>query len=97
MFVFKFPPQEPGSVLSEHSYSATSSTSKCLTCNVKGALIKNYVTKVKNLDQKVKKLKHAVRQLQTRNEKNKPFSVKHIKTDAKMNFYTGITSIKINI
>ena len=80
-------------VLSEHDYSKLLTTPTCTSCHVKGALIKNYVTKVRKLNQQVKKLKSTVNKLTKRREDRHPFSAKHIKTDAKMNFYTGISSI----
>ena len=70
----------------EHCYF-----SKCIDCKKKDVLIANHQEKVGSLKIKINKLKIAYR----RDTKiRKPFSIDDIKTDEKINFYTGITSLE---
>ena len=79
------------SSFSEHSYVKTPSTKDCDICTDKSELINSLVSKVNSLTLQVKKLKHG-KQFGMRSSS---FTWRSIKTDAKMNFYTGITSIII--
>ena len=71
-------------VLTEHSYIKTSSTKSCDACTDKSSLIDSLVTHINYLNLQVKA-----------HLSNKNFTWRCIKTDKKMNFYTGITSIAL--
>jgi len=79
------------SPLSEHSYTKTPLTKDCNKCADKSHLINALVRKVNSLSLQVKKLKRE----KLFSSKSSHFTWRIIKTDAKMNFYTGISSIKL--
>ena len=77
------------SVFFDHSYvSSTPHSISCLKCNDKSTLIDSLVNKVNKLSLQIKKAKR---------EKllHSSFTWRKIKTDAKINFYTGISSISL--
>ena len=63
----------------------------CLTCVDKSNSIKSFVKKIDILSLTVKKQKRN----KLLNSKQSRFSWKKVKTAAKMNFYTGLSSIKV--
>ena len=80
------------SVLLDYSYvsSTPHSSTTCAKCDDKSSLINSLVNKVNKLTIQVKKAKRA-NILNT----NSAFSWRKIKTDAKMNFYIGLSSIAL--
>ena len=81
----------------EHSsYCKIDPSIECNNCVVKSEIIQQYIkqhlAEVRSLRSRVKSLQQ---NLQKETERFTPFSVKFIKNDSKMNFYTGITSIKL--
>ena len=78
--------------LHEHSYFSLPSNSRCETCTDKSMLPTSYVKKINALTQQVRRLK---REKLLSSSRKSTFSWRHIKSDAKMNFYTGISSIAI--
>ena len=64
-------------VLSVHNYSMSSPTETCKSCVVKGALIKNCVSKIRQLNQQVKKLKNTVNRLTQRREDRQSFFLRN--------------------
>lgn len=97
---FSTPPPSVGSFTdlespasSDHSYIASVADSgKCETCVDKKNLIQSYVKQVELLTQEVTYLK----KLNKREKllcKDSPLSWRKIKSDKKMNFYTGLSSI----
>jgi len=74
---------------SDHCYSAVTER-KCDACTYKDTLIKSYITKVSHLTRKVRLLRMQNRK---KAKKIKPLSWSNIKSDKKMNFYTGLSSI----
>jgi len=81
------------SLHSEHSYCTfTRNSIKCYSCDYKDALINSYKKKLEALTKQNRLLKRG----KLLNEsKHTPFSWKFIKTDKKMNFYTGLSTIKL--
>ena len=77
------------SVVFDHSYTVTPQTRQCEKCHDKTELINSLVNKVNKLSIQVK---CATRE-RILNNKRSVFTWRKIKTDAKMNFYTGIQSI----
>lgn len=75
--------------LSDHSYLATPQSKPCQKCKDKDNLINSLVGKVNKLSAE---LKRASREKMFKT-KSSFFNWRNIKTDAKMNFYTGIQSI----
>ena len=59
---------------------------KCEGCTDKDALVKSLVAKINKLTVRLRKIK-------LKSTKYSPFSYKMIKTDARMTFYTGLSSI----
>jgi len=77
----------------DHCYSTVITKRKiCDTCNYKDALIKSYVVKLTNLSGHVRVLRIKIKK--DTNE-IKPLSWRNVKSDNKMNFYTGLSSIKL--
>ena len=79
-------------VMSEHDYCIPSGNIPCLTCQDKKKVIKSLVGKVNNQDDQITKLRKGG--LSTHGRRS-PFSWTKIKTDAKMKFYTGLSSVKL--
>ena len=79
--------------LNEHSYARTPSTKSCESCADKSNLISSLVRKINKLSIKQKRTKVAVREGAFRSSSD--FTWTKIKTDKKMNYYTGISSILI--
>ena len=77
---------------SEHSYTFTSSSKPCESCESKSNLIDSLVGKINALTLKQKRTKVAAR---TNVFKSSDFTWTKIKTDKKMNYYTGISSVLI--
>ena len=81
--------------LSDHQYSTMWSSISfeqqlsCSSCQTKDALIKSLGRKINHLNKEISMLKKD-KLLKSQRPK---FSAKDIKTDAKMNFYTGISTI----
>ena len=75
----------------KHSYCKLESANICLTCVDKSNLIKSLVKKIDTLSLTVKKQK-CNRLL---NSKQSRFSRKKVMRAAKMNIYTGLSSIKV--
>ena len=84
-------PQLLSPTSSEHSYAFTPSTKPCESCADKNQLIASLVRKINVLSLKQKRTKAVVRE-KTFN-KGSDFTWSRIKTDKKMNYYTGISSI----
>lgn len=85
----------PISGCSDHSYCRTPTTDTridCESCNFKGALIISYNKKLQRLTKENRRLK---RETLLRANTKVAFSYTMIKTDKKMNFYTGLSSIKL--
>ena len=76
-------------IFEEHSYCFREKNS-CDQCNEKAVFIEKYKKKVQDLTKKLSKLRVTYSK---GIKSSKPFSIEEIKTDEKMNFYTGITSI----
>ena len=79
--------------LSEHSYARTPLTKPCESCVDKSNLISSLVGKINKLSIKQKRSKVAVREGAFR--RSSDFTWTKIKTDKKMNYYTGVSSILI--
>ena len=79
-------------VSSDHSYCAAGETLKCNTCTYKDSLIASYNNALQRLTKENQKLK---REKLLRTNSNVPFSWTKIGSDRKMNFYTGLSSIKL--
>ena len=81
-------------ILAEHSYAATSATKPCDSCKSKSNLISSLVGKINAMTLRQKKQsKTAARERAFRPKSN--FTWRQIKTDQKMNYYTGISSVLI--
>ena len=78
--------------MSEHDYCFPSGNIPGLTCQGKKEVIKSLVGKVNNQDDQITKLRKGG--LLTYGGRS-PFSWTKIKTDAKMKFYTGLSSVKL--
>ena len=78
------------SPVSEHSYYTRNSPIKCKSCDYKDVLIHLYKKKLEQLKRENRLLKSAKLL-----KKRKPFSWTLTKTDKKMNFYTGLSSVKL--
>ena len=89
------PPVPPNSflspALSDHCYNKTP-TKHCAACEDKSHLIDSLTTKLNSLTLRYKR---ANREKVFSRVKGSIFTWTKIKTDAKMNFYTGISSIKL--
>ena len=79
-------------LMSEHDYCIPSENIPCLTCQDKKEVIKSLVGKVNNQDGQITNLRKVG--LSTHGGRS-PFSWTKIKTDAKMKFYTGLSSVKL--
>ena len=73
---------------SDHSYCSEPDSKKCESCVDKGHLIQSLTKKIKHLTLENQKLKQ-----QSIQQQCSPFSWRKIKSDQKMNFYTGLTTI----
>ena len=82
-------PTHSATALSDHSYMITPQTKPCQKCNDKTNLISSLVEKVNKMSLQLKRANRD----RMFNAKSSFFTWKKIKTDAKMNFYTGIQSI----
>ena len=80
-------PQRQPSSNHDHCYYSTT----CVDCKKKNVLIAHQKQDFDNLKTKFNKLKVSYKK---DTKTTKPFSIVDIKTDEKMNFYTGITSIE---
>ena len=80
------------SPVSDHSYCSIQSSKVCKVCVDKSNLIESLVSKVNVLTLTCQKLK---RQKLFDSVKHSVFTWRKIKTDAKMNFYTGLSTIKL--
>ncbi|XP_004210617.3 uncharacterized protein LOC101241116 [Hydra vulgaris] len=80
------------SPVSDHSYCSLQSSKVCKVCVDKSNLIESLISKVNTLTLTCQKLK---RQKLFHSVKSSVFTWKKIKTDAKMNFYTGLSTIKL--
>ena len=100
---FMSPPPSPSSfsfpdflspLSSEHSYcmSNYSKHAKCQSCDYKDTLISSYNQRLQRLTRENRFLK---REKLLKESKHTPFSWSFIKTDKKMNFYTGLSSVKL--
>lgn len=63
---------------------------ECTSCKDKDKLLKNYESKIDRLTRQVNYPRSINKKL---SEMSKPFSLRDIKTDEKMKFYTGLESI----
>ena len=80
-------------VLSDHSYIKTPNSQVCChTCSDKSNLIESLVDKINMLNLKIKR---GNRVNMFNSVKSSVFTWRKIKTDLKMNFYTGISSINL--
>ncbi|XP_057310236.1 uncharacterized protein LOC130648217 [Hydractinia symbiolongicarpus] len=77
------------SPVSEHSYFSSSLTQQCEGCSYKKNVIDSLVSKINMLTLQVK----TANRVKVFNTKKSVFTWRKIKTDQKMNFYTGIVSI----
>ncbi|XP_057297669.1 uncharacterized protein LOC130628703 [Hydractinia symbiolongicarpus] len=77
------------SPVSEHSYFSSSLTQQCEGCSYKKNVIDSLVSKINMLTSQVK----TANRVKVFNTKKSVFTWRKIKTDQKMNFYTGIVSI----
>ena len=84
---------EQSIVLNDHDYSVSEKQTSCSTCEDKGNLITVLVSKINKLTLENNKLRRYARIKSF--SRSSSFTWKHIKTNAKMNFYTGISSIPI--
>lgn len=84
-------PQFLSPTSSEHSYAFTPSTRPCASCLDKSNLITSLVGKIKALTVTQKRSKAKARDSAFKKSSN--FTWTKIKTDQKMNYYTGISSI----
>ena len=80
------------SPVSEHSYCTRNNPIKCESCDYKDVLINSYRKKLEQLARENRLLK---REKILKKSKHMPFSWTFIKADKKMNFYTGLSSIKL--
>ena len=87
------PSSHSSAVSFDHSYISLTphSSMSCLKCNDKSTLINSLVNKVNKLSLQIKKAKRE----KLLNSNSSAFSWRKIKSDAKMNFYTGISSIAL--
>lgn len=103
--VFLSPPTSPPSkfsklqkddvitpLITDHSYCSKTRLKKCENCIYKGHLIEALSLKIKQLNAQNKKLRKV--KLFEKGPNRTAFSIKDIKKDSKMNFYTGITTVK---
>jgi len=72
--------------------SISNEKNNCDQCSLKDALISSNQLKINKLSLQLRQMKVAYKKATS---KTKPFTITDIKTDEKMNFYTGITSIAI--
>ena len=79
------------SPVSEHSYCTRNNPIKCESCDNKDVLINLYKKKLEQLTRENRLLKRA----KLLKSKHMSFSWPFIKTDKKMNVYTGLSSIKL--
>ena len=80
-----------GIIATEHSYCKLESANVCLKRVDKSNLINSLVKKIDTLSLTVKKQKRN----KLLNSKQSRFSCKKVKTAAKINFYTGLSSIEV--
>ena len=78
-------------IVTIHSYPKLESANVCLPYVDKSNLIKSLVKKIDTLSLTLKKQKRN----ELLNSKQNRFSWKKVKTTAKMNFYTGLSSIEV--
>lgn len=79
----------------EHSYCKTDDSVVCLPCNDKRCLIMSMGKKLTALTNQVKTLKLYQQQNNVKCRTQTVMSWKKIKTDKKMNFYTGLSKIEV--
>ena len=79
-------------VIDEHSYCRATNTLNCADCQSKGELIKSMGHKLSYLTQQVSTL---LKSRATVCDKSTPMTFRKIKTDKKMNFYTGLSTIAL--
>lgn len=96
---FLSPPRSPDQQLTvdiftpptqDHQYCLSEGTKQCLVCKDKKSLILSLTRKIGTLSRENKRLK---KEALLQKNQNTPFSSQKIKTDTKMNFYTGIMTI----
>ncbi|XP_065671815.1 uncharacterized protein LOC136089687 [Hydra vulgaris] len=80
------------SPVSDHSYCSIQSTKVCKVCVDKSNLIESLISKVNTLTLTCQRFK---RQIFFDSVKSPVFTWRKIKTDAKMNFYTGLSTITL--
>ena len=80
------------SPVSEHSYCTRNSPVKCESCDYKDVIINSYRKKLEQLARENRLLKH---EKFLKKSKHMPFSWTFIRAGKKMNFYTGLSSIKL--
>ena len=81
------------SSLFDHSYASFNAKEECSECLTKQGTINSMSAEIKRLKEDNQRLRRVNKTLTL--TRNKPFSCSSIKTDEKMNFYTGIASIAI--
>jgi len=79
----------------EHSYCSSSSKVQCRACVDKSNVIDSLVQRANRLTAENLRLKARLRDKLFNKEKNATYTWRNIKSDAKMNFYTGINTIVI--
>ena len=79
-------------VIDEHSYCRSTNTPKCADCQSKGELIKSMGYKLSYLTHQVSTL---IKSRVTVSDKSTAMTFRKIKTDKKMNFDTGLSTIAL--
>ena len=82
------------SIDTEHDYYKTVHI-PCSSCDYKDALIASLHQKIAQLSSENQRLNNMNINLTRKSKKFKPFSSNSIKSDKEMNFYTGLSSIKL--
>ena len=80
------------SPISGYSYCTRNNPIKCQSCHYNDVLISSYKNKLEQLTRENRLLK---RERFLKKSKDMPFSWTFVKTDKKLNFYTGLSSIEL--